>query len=183
MPACKDPNAKFIVNPATKRKVKVGSQFYKALVRKNLLKLDDEMDRNRVVHTASEAELDTLADTLKRVHAEINPAPPGKYYVRKNGAIRERKKTVSRLQLVDDITRRCVALFFKHKRTFAKDMTEGDMAAVMHDLIHRDLVGFGSELRTTARYVLQRPPKSNFDVSFTPSDIEASDFDTDVDDF
>ena len=130
---------RFITNPESRRRIKIDGVTYRELVRKNLLGLTDEMDKNRVVYTATEAELDAVAKAVKQVNTQINPPPPGKYYARKNGAIRERKKTKTRAELTDDIIRRCVNLFYEHKRLFAKDISKAEMHTVMYDLVHRNL--------------------------------------------
>ena len=169
-----------IKNPNTNRMIRIGGRTYNDLVRNNLLNIKEENKHNKVVYEgASKEEVDAVGDRVKEYETILNPPSENKYYVRKGDKVRERKKTMSRLELTNDIQRRCLDLYIKHKHLFTKDMKKEEVQRVLNDLLHKDLAGLDTSIKKKRKFVLGKVPANNF-YDITETDLETDYSDTEV---
>ena len=170
-----------IKNPKTNRMIKIGGRVYNDLVRTNLLNIKEEDTHNKIVYEGeTKEEIKVVGDKIKDYETKLNPPSNNKYYVKKDNKIRERKKTISRVELTNDIQRRCLDLYIKYKHLFTKDMDKVEVQRILNDLLHKDLAGLDTSIKKKKKYVLGNIPKDNF-YEITETDLETDYTDTETD--
>ena len=161
-----------IKNPATNRYIKIGGRVYREMVRNNLLGLDSSEGKNKVVFEGeSREEIAAIGDTVKKYEEKINPSSNNKYYAKRNNKVFERKRSIGRVELTNDIQKRCLKLYLENKDLFNTEMSKDRIEGILNDLLHRDLAGLDTTIKKTKKYV----------VGAIPTPIEEYDSDSDSD--
>ena len=170
-----------IKNPETNRLIRIGGRTYNDLVRNNLLKINkNEVDNKVVFEGETKEELDTVGGTIKEYETKLNPPSKNKYYAQRGNKIVERKKTISRVELTNDIQRRCLDLYLKHKHLFTNEMKKEEIQSVLNQLLHKDLAGMDTSVKKKTKYVVGKTPKSNF-YQITETDLDTDFTETEID--
>ena len=165
-----------IKNPKTNRLIRIGGRIYNDLVKNNLL---NTVEQNRVIYEGlDKAEIDRVGVTVMKYENKINPPSNNKYFAKRNNKIFERKKTISRIDLTNDIQRRSLDLYLKHKHLFSDDMSTDEISSILNTLLHKDLAGLSTEIKVEKKFILGDIPQSGSDVD---SDYEADSDDNDSD--
>ena len=169
-----------ILNPKTNRMIRIGGRIYNEMVKNNLLSLSKEDETNKVVYTGeSKEELYTVGNTVKKYENQMNPPAKGKYFAQRGNKIRERKRTMSRIELTNKVQERCLDLYLENKHLFTPDMDKEKVQHILNDLLHKDLAGIPTKIKKKKKYIVSEVPKSNF-YEITDTDLEMDYTDTEL---
>jgi len=169
-----------IYNPKTKRYIKIGGRAYVNMVKNNALNMELDNTNKVVYEGETKEEVDRVGDTIKLYENKINPPPPGKYYVQRGNKIIERKKTQTRLELTNDIQKRCLKLYLENKNLFTDDMDKKAVEKILNDLLHKDLMGISTKIKKKSKYKVGKAPDNTF-YNLTETDLDTDFSDTEID--